>query len=492
MHFKPEQKEQFKEFMFNIFGNSITPESRKVFNHLKGKIIKSEFVPIYTTFLEKYNIPYKVRYPGEHIYFGDIATLKPNQKSIFDMFNSKDGPNFYIKDGQIGICYLEQYEKNDIKSKNIYDKVLDEFFWENRDIEEVGWHSSSVGHHNEFLFDEIKYSARYCYFVVDKKNMERVQDIASFILGYEIEFNYIDVVNEDFDINGLLWFKFKDLESTQTKSSLSYKLLCLLVDSEVTHCIFNDRDGKVNLDIRLSRRSETDARISRVLFRKDLKMVFRSSWEANFARILNYLQIHWEYEKESFELKDGYYFPDFFLPNNVVVEIKGYWDSESRKKVNAFIEEYNGYKLYTIDGDMLINLEKLYRKFIEEWEDEKITVAKEVLPVVGITLPHRKEIVSNLQIGERLYFKRDYENVFDKNAIQVLNENGLQVGFISKDWASIYSAKLDVGMTFDVTIKSIKKKVIMVNVKRENSDEIKVYNFLSKSKSIGKNISQNY
>ncbi|MBZ5753728.1 HIRAN domain-containing protein [Metabacillus rhizolycopersici] len=219
-------------------------------------------------------------------------------------------------------------------------------------------------------------------------------------------------------------------------------------------------------------------------FRKDLNIVFRSSWEANFARILNCLNIKWEYEKESFQLKDGYYFPDFFLPNNVIVEIKGFWDSESRTKVNSFIEMHKDYKLYTIDADMLISLERLFKQHIEEWEDEKITVTKEVLPVVGITLSQRKTFVSVLQTGDKLYLKRDPENPYDRNAIQVLNKDGKQIGFIAKEWASIYASKLDIGMTFAVTIRSKEEKVIRVNVERENIHENKIYDFLSNSYAI--------
>ena len=40
-------------------------------------------------------------------------------------------------------------------------------------------------------------------------------------------------------------------------------------------------------------------------FRKDLGHSVRSSWEANFSRILKYMKINYEYEKYTFKLKKG-------------------------------------------------------------------------------------------------------------------------------------------------------------------------------------------
>ncbi|MBZ5753729.1 hypothetical protein [Metabacillus rhizolycopersici] len=202
MFFRSEQKEQYKKFMFDCFGNSIVPQTQKIFNRLKGKIIKSEYIDLYTSLLEKYSIPYKVRNTGDHIYFGNLTNLDSKQKSTFNMFYSDHGPDYYIQKGQIGICYLEQYTENDTKRKNIYDKILEEFFWDNREAEEVGWHSCSVGNTNEFLFEEIRFSYRYCYFVVDKMYKEDVKNIASYVLGYDVEFNHIEIINEELGING--------------------------------------------------------------------------------------------------------------------------------------------------------------------------------------------------------------------------------------------------------------------------------------------------
>ena len=68
-------------------------------------------------------------------------------------------------------------------------------------------------------------------------------------------------------------------------------------------------------------------------YRPDLGIKVRSSWEANVFRVLKFKQIPFEYERELYSFSDFAYLPDFFLPENVIIEVKGFWDSESRKKI---------------------------------------------------------------------------------------------------------------------------------------------------------------
>lgn len=100
-------------------------------------------------------------------------------------------------------------------------------------------------------------------------------------------------------------------------------------------------------------------------YRKDLEMYFRSNWEANYARILNYQEVIWEYEPQVFvvtiEGKDCTYRPDFYLPlRDKYIEVKGYWIGKAKQKFEAFKEKYN------ID---LVNLEK-YKKLALEYQDK--------------------------------------------------------------------------------------------------------------------------
>lgn len=72
-------------------------------------------------------------------------------------------------------------------------------------------------------------------------------------------------------------------------------------------------------------------------YRNDLNQYFRSAWEANIARLLNYFNIVWEYEIKRFNFNQESsgvisYQPDFYLPEyDIGVEVKGWMDDKSKK-----------------------------------------------------------------------------------------------------------------------------------------------------------------
>jgi hypothetical protein len=107
--------------------------------------------------------------------------------------------------------------------------------------------------------------------------------------------------------------------------------------------------------------------------REDLGISVRSSWEANFLRLLNSTdpEVHqiakklgiffklpqaWQYEPIAFEyttIKRGtrWYTPDVFLPNiNIWIELKGYLRAKDKTKIKRFNKYYpkEFEKLYTI------------------------------------------------------------------------------------------------------------------------------------------------
>lgn len=103
---------------------------------------------------------------------------------------------------------------------------------------------------------------------------------------------------------------------------------------------------------------------------------FRSSWEANFARLLNYLKIKWRYEPMIFILgKKLLYTPDFQLLSEnpwgaTWIELKGRWKSQDKKKIVRFLAKFPEYKgkFKVIAGKEYRELEKLYKHLIPEWE----------------------------------------------------------------------------------------------------------------------------
>ena len=112
--------------------------------------------------------------------------------------------------------------------------------------------------------------------------------------------------------------------------------------------------------------------------RKDLGQYFRSAWEANIARILDYEDIEWEYECKRFFFKeevDGVlsYQPDFYLPQfNKWIEVKGWMDEKSKIRLKLFAEQYpeENNNLILVDEKFY---KDLYREFyvLPNWESDK-------------------------------------------------------------------------------------------------------------------------
>lgn len=102
-------------------------------------------------------------------------------------------------------------------------------------------------------------------------------------------------------------------------------------------------------------------------FREDINLYVRSNWEANFARVLVYNKIKFQYEPDTFEISGGLtYTPDFKI-GNVYFEIKGYMDKRSKEKITAFKKSYPDITLAIISGDEYNILRKSYSNKIL-WE----------------------------------------------------------------------------------------------------------------------------
>lgn len=116
--------------------------------------------------------------------------------------------------------------------------------------------------------------------------------------------------------------------------------------------------------------------------RADLNNVFfRSAWEANYARYLNWLierdEIKaWEYEPDTFEfevIKRGtrFYTPDFKITNNddsiEYHEIKGWMDQKSRTQLRRMEKYHPDVKVVVIDREAYRGIEK-WRGLISNWE----------------------------------------------------------------------------------------------------------------------------
>lgn len=119
--------------------------------------------------------------------------------------------------------------------------------------------------------------------------------------------------------------------------------------------------------------------------REDLNdMYFRSSWEANYARYLNFLMdneeiIKWEYEVDKFDFPvergTREYTPDFKIFENdgriVYHEVKGWMDAKSKTKLKRMAKYYPEEVVIIVGEDEYKAISKQVRNLIPNWEINK-------------------------------------------------------------------------------------------------------------------------
>ena len=108
---------------------------------------------------------------------------------------------------------------------------------------------------------------------------------------------------------------------------------------------------------------------------------FRSTWEANYARYLNWLKAQgqiesWSYEAKvfTFPVKRGTteYRPDFLVTESDGTqtwhETKGYLDAKSKTQLKRMAKYYPEEKIVLVDSKVYKDLEKMFSRVIENWE----------------------------------------------------------------------------------------------------------------------------
>jgi len=121
-------------------------------------------------------------------------------------------------------------------------------------------------------------------------------------------------------------------------------------------------------------------------YRKDLGMSFRSSWEANYARILKFNGKNIDYENYRFTLhrEDGeienVYTPDFKIDDKIFVELKGHADEfeewgcsckrceRDKNKMSLMKEQYPEIEVILIGRKEYRELCKKYNYIVDNWE----------------------------------------------------------------------------------------------------------------------------
>lgn len=105
--------------------------------------------------------------------------------------------------------------------------------------------------------------------------------------------------------------------------------------------------------------------------RRDISkaIYFYSRWEANIARLFNFLKIKWEYQPKTFDLQTQNYTPDFYLPGrNEYIEVKNFLWKYSKIRDKKFRKLYPALKLHLLLKEEYLELEKKYSSHIKNWE----------------------------------------------------------------------------------------------------------------------------
>ncbi len=111
---------------------------------------------------------------------------------------------------------------------------------------------------------------------------------------------------------------------------------------------------------------------------------FRSMWEANWARYLNWLKargeiLSWEYESEEFafpNIKRGtrFYKSDFKVTNkNGSVEyheVKGWMSPQDRTRLKRMAKYHPAVKIIVVDGKYYRRVADMVAKCIPGWESK--------------------------------------------------------------------------------------------------------------------------
>lgn len=109
---------------------------------------------------------------------------------------------------------------------------------------------------------------------------------------------------------------------------------------------------------------------------------FRSAWEANYARYLEWLKgrgliVSWKHEPETFwfeAIKRGCrsYLPDFVVVERdgsfVYHEVKGWMDDRSKTKIKRMAKYHPAVKLIVIDSKNYKAIAKTVSRMIPGWE----------------------------------------------------------------------------------------------------------------------------
>jgi len=166
-------------------------------------------------------------------------------------------------------------------------------------------------------------------------------------------------------------------------------------------------------------------------YRKDLGHSIRSSWEANFSRILIFLNIPYIYEKKAYPLKEGdTYTPDFYIESkDMFYEVKGW---EYSDKVKRFKEQYPRIRLCLINEKFYKALLKIYGSNINLDLGKDILTKKEISEKYVSFLKKEKKLAPSIFFKETGIPRKHIYYIYGSSK-NFINENKQIISKVEKD-----------------------------------------------------------
>ena len=95
---------------------------------------------------------------------------------------------------------------------------------------------------------------------------------------------------------------------------------------------------------------------------------YRSGLERQISNLLNKYNVEFEYESLKIPYTiEHHYNPDFILNNGIILEAKGYWDAEDRRKIKAVVTQNPDLDLRMVFQDPNKKISKKSKTSYADW-----------------------------------------------------------------------------------------------------------------------------
>lgn len=297
----------------------------------------------------------------------ECPVCKKNIKTLSHIRRCKDNSHkqFVIKQEKLAVQLYKKYKDiyKVLNNKNIilteYINVMLRNMYKNEIYETNRINRNKKISEKHTNVNSLKYKFKQQYYK-DINGTENIDFVCCKICGFRgrqitSHLNRIHNINKD---------KYLELYPNSN-------IVCFNTNKKISEKLIESNKNHDNHRMELNGRTINKNVWGKCGIRNDLNEFYRSSWEANIARLLRFFNIKYEYEipfELSYNNSKLIYIVDFYLTElDIFLEIKGFWDDMSKLKVNLFQTQIDK-KLFVIDKNEYMKLNKQYKQIIKNWE----------------------------------------------------------------------------------------------------------------------------